>query len=367
MSRLTLIVTLPTSVADGLSDRHSQPSHGARGCPPGHATNQAPIETRAKEIPVALGYRTTALEVIEGISLAGKQAIVTGGYSGIGLETARALAAAGASVTIACRDLDRAVSTAADLTRAVGREQIEAMQLDLSSLASVAAFAEEFRSRHDQLHILINNAAVMACPYSTTVDGFEMQFGTNHLGHFALFLHLLPTLEAAHGARVISLSSTGHFRSPVVFDDLRFEHRAYDPWLAYGQAKTACALIAVAIQRRFHGEGIEAFAVHPGGIMTNLQRHMTADDIRSRGWVDAEGNVNARFKTVEQGASTSVWAATSPTLNGRGGQYLADCGEVVVHDEQPADLTGVMRYAVDPQLADRLWDVSVALLNRADG
>jgi NAD(P)-dependent dehydrogenase (short-subunit alcohol dehydrogenase family) len=311
---------------------------------------------------MTFGYRTTALEVVDGISLVGKNAIVTGGYSGIGLETARALASAGASVTIACRDLPRAIATAAELTAAVGREPIEAMELDLSSQASVAAFAEQYRGTHDELHILINNAAVMACPFSNTVDGFEMQFGTNHLGHFALFIHLLPLLKAAHGARVISLSSTGHFRSPVVFDDLGFEHREYEPWLGYGQAKTACALTAIAIQQRYKNDGIEAFAVHPGGIMTNLQRHMTTEDIQKRGWVDADGKVNERFKTVEQGASTSVWAATSPDLEGRGGQYLADCSEVVIHDEVPADLTGVMRYAVDPEQADRLWDVSLSLL-----
>lgn len=311
---------------------------------------------------MAFGYRTTASEVLEGVSLSGKQAIVTGGYSGIGLETARALASAGATVTIACRDLDRAVATAASLTQSTGREPVVAMQLDLSSQASVASFAEQYRSQHDQLHILINNAAVMACPFERTVDGFEMQFGTNHLGHFALFHHLLPALRAAHGARVVSLSSTGHFRAPVDFDDIGFERREYHPWVAYGQAKTACALTAVGIQRHHAGEGIECYAVHPGGIMTNLQRHMTAEDIQKRGWVDADGNVDARFKTVEQGAATSVWAATSPALTGRGGQYLADCGEVTIHDEVPADLTGVMRYAVDPVLAEKLWDVSLKML-----
>lgn len=311
---------------------------------------------------MVFGYRTTAAEVLEGISLSGKHAIVTGGYSGIGLETARALASAGASVTIACRDLDRAVTTAADLTQSVGREPVQAMQLDLSSQASVAAFAEQYRGAHDQLHILINNAAVMACPFSLTVDGFEMQFGTNHLGHFALINHLLPQLRAAQGARVVSLSSTGHFRAPVDFDDIGFERREYHPWVAYGQAKTACALAAVGVQHRYAAEGIEGFAVHPGGIMTNLQRHMTAEDMQKRGWVDAEGNVDTRFKTVEEGAATSVWAATAPDLTGRGGQYLADCGEVTIHDEPPADLTGVMRYAVDPALANRLWDVSLAML-----
>ncbi|MCB1643813.1 MAG: SDR family NAD(P)-dependent oxidoreductase [Pseudomonadales bacterium] len=308
------------------------------------------------------GYRTTALEAVEGIDLTGKTAIVTGGYSGIGVETARALATAGASVTIACRDYERAVSTAQELNEATGKDHVRAGELDLSRQASVRAFAEAWLKEHSVLHILVNNAAVMACPYGTTQDGFETQFGTNHLGHFALFKGLLPALQRAGGARVICLSSTGHALSPVVFEDIGFEHRAYDPWLSYGQAKSANALMAVGIQRRYASQGIEAFAVHPGGIMTSLQRHMTDEEIQSRGWVDENGKVNELFKTVEQGASTSVWAATSAYLAGRGGQYLHDCEEAVIHDVVPENRTGVMRWAVDPDNADRLWEVSETML-----
>ena len=202
----------------------------------------------------------------------------------------------------------------------------------------------------------------MACPFEHTQDGHELQFGTNHLGHFCLFNELLPALQEAEGARVVCLSSTGHFRSPVVFEDINFEQREYDPWAGYGQAKTANALTAVGIQSRYANKGIEAFAVHPGGIMTTLQRHMTAEEITQRGWVDEQGNINERFKTTEQGASTSVWAATAPALAGRGGRYLEDCSEAQVLEKISADVTGVMNYAVDPALADKLWALSMDLI-----
>lgn len=313
------------------------------------------------------GYRSTATEVVANLDLTGKRAIVTGGYSGIGLETTRALASAGALVTIAVRDAARGTATAAALNAQIGANRVAAAAIDLGSLTSVREFAQDYLHQPDQeqasLDILVNNAAVMACPFGHTSDGFETQFGTNHLGHFCLFNQLLPALQAAQNARVVCLSSTGHFRSGVVFDDIGFEQREYDPWAGYGQAKTANALMAVGIQSRYGKEGIEAFSVHPGGIMTTLQRHMTAEEITQRGWVDADGNINERFKTVEQGASTSTWAATAPTLAGRGGRYLENCAEAQVLDEMSADFTGVMHYAVDPELADRLWDVSEELLS----
>ncbi len=301
------------------------------------------------------GYRTKARSTIKDIDLTSKSVIVTGGYSGIGLETAKALRQAGADVTIACRDLERARVIAASF-------DASALELDLSSLASIRRFVESYRSTHSTLHILVNNAAVMACPQMTTYDGFEMQFGTNHLGHYALSRLLLPELQKARGARVICLSSTGHLLSPVVFDDIQFERRQYDPWLSYGQAKTANSLTAVAIQHRYQSAGIEAFAVHPGGIMTNLQRHMTESEIRSRGWVDAEGNINERFKSVEEGASTSTWAATSPALHGQGGRYLEDCGFAKIHQTHPGAPSGVMTYAIDVDLAEQLWLTSEALI-----
>ena len=309
------------------------------------------------------GYRTTAMQTVEQLDLTGKKAVVTGGYSGIGLETVRALASAGAHVTLACRDLPRAQKTAQNLNAASGNLQIDALALSLDSQASVKQFAESYLDTSKSLDMLINNAAVMACPFELTQDGFEMQFGTNHLGHFALVQHLLPVLQASNYARVVCLSSTGHFLSPVVFEDLNFAVREYQPWLSYGQAKTANALTAVGIQARYADQGIEGFAVHPGGIMTSLQRHMSKEDIQSRGWVDEAGNINERFKTPEQGASTSTWAATSPYLTGKGGQYLEDCSEAQVHQSMPESRTGVMHYAVDPEVADRLWQVSLELIN----
>ncbi len=308
------------------------------------------------------GYRTTALEVVEGVNLTGKQVVVTGCYAGIGIETVRALASAGAKVTMACRDAVKAAAVADELNQALGVNTISSAALDLGQLSSVRAFVAQYSAVHDKLDILINNGAVMACPPGKTADGFELQFGVNHMGHFALTKGLLPLLKKAGAARVVCLSSTGHFLSPVVFDDIHFENRDYEPWSSYGQSKTACSLLAVGIQDRYSSEGIEAFAVHPGGIMTTLQRHMSDEDIQSRGWVDEEGNVNERFKTVEQGASTSVFAATSDLLTGKGGCYLEDCGIAEVVAERAAVPKGVMAYAVDSNAADQLWEMSEKML-----
>ncbi|MFN3237029.1 MAG: oxidoreductase [Pseudomonadales bacterium] len=313
------------------------------------------------------GYRSTALDVVKGIDLSGKHAIVTGCYAGIGIETVRALAAAGATVTMACRDGDKAAAVAAELDAQSGVGDVESGVLDLGSVAAVKRFAASYLANHDKLDILINNGAVMACPQDKTSDGFEMQFGVNHIGHFVLFNELLPLLKAAGSARVVCLSSTGHFISPVMFEDIHFERRDYDPWASYGQSKTACALLAVGIQARYAKDGIEGFAVHPGGIMTTLQRHMSEEDIQSRGWVDEQGNVNERFKTVEQGASTSVYAATSPELTGKGGCYLEDCGIAEVVQARPEMPKGVMAYALDKAAAEKLWTLSEEMVASVSG
>jgi NAD(P)-dependent dehydrogenase (short-subunit alcohol dehydrogenase family) len=301
--------------------------------------------------------QSTAAEVIDGIDLHGQRAIVTGGSSGIGVETARALAGAGAEVTLAVRDLAAGERTAAEVTAATGMP-VGAGRLDLADPASVAAFAAAWSG---PLHLLINNAGVMALPgLQLTPQGWELQFATNHLGHFALATRLHPALAAAGEARIVSLSSRGHLRSPVVFEDLNFAARPYDPWLAYGQSKTANVLFAVEATRRWASDGITANAVHPGAIAdTALSRHMDPAQLEA---LRTSGQF--QYKTIAQGAATSVLVATSPELKGIGGRYFEDCNEaVVLGPDVPADAgSGVAAYAVDPELAARLWQVSQELL-----
>jgi NAD(P)-dependent dehydrogenase (short-subunit alcohol dehydrogenase family) len=310
-------------------------------------------------IQTPFGFDSTAAEVIEGIDLSGKRAIVTGGSSGIGVATARALASAGADVTLAVRDIDAGERTAADIVTDPGNAAVHVGRLELADQASVAAFAASWQG---PLHLLINNAGVMALPdLQLSRDGWEMQLATNHLGHFALALGLHDALAAAGDARIVSLSSRGHLRSPVIFDDLNFTSRPYDPWLAYGQSKTANVLFAVEATRRWGGEGIMANAVHPGAIAeTNLSRHMAPEALAA---LRSSGAYT--YKTTEQGAATSVLAAASPQLAGIGGRYFEDCNEAPVLDPVRPDAgSGVAAYAVDPANAERLWDVSSELLGR---
>lgn len=309
------------------------------------------------------GGRSTAREVIAGHNLKSRDAIVTGGASGIGVETVRALAIAGARVVIATRDQTKGESAAATLRKETGNEQIEFQELDLASLASVRSFVKRFLALRCELHLLINNAGIMASPLSYTVDGFESQFGINHIGHFSLAVGLLPALKAAGRARVVSLSSLGHRRSDVHFEDLNFRHRPYDPWLAYGQSKTANVLFAVGMTQRFGSEGINANAVHPGGIMTGLQKHVPHEEQIKIGWIDKDGVQNPNFKSTEQGAATSIWAALAPELEGIGGRYLENCRIAQPwSDDHPT--SGVKPYALDPVSAERLWSVSEQLVAR---
>jgi NAD(P)-dependent dehydrogenase (short-subunit alcohol dehydrogenase family) len=303
------------------------------------------------------GAETTASEVAEGIDLRGKVALVTGGSSGLGQETARVLAAHGAHVILTARDVPKGESVAVGIRASTGNERVEVEQLELGSLENVRAFARRFLGRHPALHILVNNAGVMACPPAKTADGFELQFGSNHLGHFLTTYLLAPALRRGAPSRVVSVSSRGHHMSPVVFEDIQFERRPYDKWLAYGQSKTANVLFAVGIERRLGARGVHANALHPGGIMTELSRHLQGEDweflqTRTRGM---------KFKTVEAGAATSVFAATAPELEGRGGLYLEDCHVAAVNDA-PDALDGVKSYALDPGNADRLWEVSEKLV-----
>jgi NAD(P)-dependent dehydrogenase (short-subunit alcohol dehydrogenase family) len=298
----------------------------------------------------AFGFASTAAEVVEGIDLTGKRAIVTGGASGIGTETARALAGAGADVTLAVRDLEAGERVATEFDARVA-------PLELADPASVDAVV---RAWDGPLDILVNNAGVMALPeLQLSAMGYELQFHTNHLGHFQLATGLHDALAAApNGARIVSVSSSAHLRSPIVWDDIHFAFRAYDPWLAYGQSKTANVLFAVEATRRWAGDGIVANALMPGGIMTNLQRHVS-EELRQR----LRAGSMLRMKTPEQGAATSVLVAGSPALEGIGGHYFEDCAVAPVVDRRPEGNAGaVARYAVDPDGAARLWEVSERML-----
>ncbi|MEV6606262.1 SDR family NAD(P)-dependent oxidoreductase [Kutzneria sp. NPDC051319] len=311
--------------------------------------------TSQHKIGTGFGATSTAAEVLAGIDLTGKLALVTGGYSGIGIETTRALVDAGARVIVPARRRATAEQALA------GIDNVEIDELDLGDLDSVRAFAERFVAGGRRLDLVINNAGIMACPETRIGDGWEAQFATNHLGHFALVNRLWPAI--AEGARVVALSSRGHFFSPVRWDDLQFE-RGYDKWQAYGQAKSANVLFAVKLDELGAAKNVHAFAVHPGGIWTPLQRHLSKDEMVQRGWIDEAGNQLVKFKTPEQGAATAVFAATSPQLDGMGGVYLEDCdvAESVPSDADPATTWGgVKAYALDPEQADRLWTLSAEL------
>ena len=317
-----------------------------------------------------MSFETTTAEVLDGVDLSGKIAVVTGASTGIGLETARALAAAGAHVVLAGRDaarIDAAVSTVRDQ---VPDAELEAGSLDLASLDSVRAFAQWYSETHDRLHLLINNAGVMYTPLERTAEGFEMQFGTNHVGHFLLTNLLVPMLLADPPSRIVNLSSGGHRGSDIVWDDPNYERREYDKFSAYGQSKTANILFSVELERRLADRGVHAYTVHPGMIATELGRHMTEDDFAQmveRAKRAPSGGLPPR-KTVEQGAATSVWAATAPELDEQGGTYLAD---TEVTDElrplgprprvgrAPLDpLRGPRRPAFRPPLRRKLLDSS---------
>lgn len=306
-------------------------------------------------ISTPFGFSSTAAEVLRGVDLHGRRAIVTGGAAGIGVETARALAVAGAEVTLAVRRPEAAQTVAAELRETTANSRILVSRLDLSDLRSVAGFVDAWSG---PLDMLVNNAGIMAIPeLEKTAQGFELQFGTNYLGHFALTWGLHAALAKAKGARVVALSSLGHLFSPVVFDDLNFDFMAYTPIGAYGQSKTATALMAVSVTRHWAADGIVANTLHPGAIATALQRHT--------------GGLRTpveRRKTPEQGAATSVLLAASPLVEGIGGRYFEDCNEARPVARRPADLTGgYAPYALDPDNAERLWLLSQRLIREAMG
>ena len=311
--------------------------------------------------------------MLAGRDLTGSVAVVTGGYSGLGHETTRALASAGVVVVVPARRPDHARTVLAEVADVIDGDVVTALvgaapgqvvvdELDLGDLASVEAFANRLLGTGVALDIVIDNAAIMACPETRIGPNWEAQFATNHLGHFALVNRLWPAIVAEGGGRVVSVSSTGHKLSPIRWDDPQFE-TDYDKWVAYGQAKTANALFAVQLDTLGEPQDVRAFAVHPGGIMTELQRHLPQEEMINMGWMDADGNINELFKSPEQGAATSVWAATSPQLDGLGGVYCEDCDVSAPTDvESPfARFLGVDAHAIDPDEAARLWTLSAEL------
>jgi len=313
----------------------------------------------AARITTPFGFSSTAAEVIAGVDLSGKRAIVTGASSGIGVETARALADAGAAVTLAVRNTEAGERVAAEIRDSTGNSAVTVGALDLSDLTSARAFAAAWSG---PLDILVNNAGVMAIQELTiSASGHEMQFATNHLGHFALALGLHDALAAADSARIVAVSSGGHLRSPVVFDDIDYAFRDYDPFGAYGQSKTANVLFAVEATRRWRADGIVANAVMPGGIATPLQRHLPSHYAADA--LDAFRAAGTDFKTVEQGAATSVLLAASPLLESVGGRYFENCNEAVqVERRGKPGQGGVAPYALDPANAERLWELSLKLI-----
>jgi NAD(P)-dependent dehydrogenase (short-subunit alcohol dehydrogenase family) len=317
------------------------------------------MDTPQQPLGSEFGHGSTAMDVVSGVDLSGKTAIVTGGYSGLGLETVRALVSAGAKVTVPARRLEQAEAVLEDAGLA---DAVQIDRLDLADQDSVKDFAARFLAGHSTLDILINNAAIMASPEQRVGPGWEAQFATNHLGHYTLVNALWPALVASGDARVVSLSSTGHKLSPIRFEDINFAD-GYDKWRAYGQAKTANSLFAVELDRLGREFGVRAFAVHPGGIMTELQRHLPKEEMVAAGWMDAEGNLREGFKSPEQGAATSVWAATSKALGGKGGVYCEDCdiAHATDKDSPLARYQGVDAHAVDKDAARKLWDLSAEM------
>lgn len=299
------------------------------------------------------GPGTTATDVLRGIDLRGRHVVVTGGYSGLGLATTKALADAGATVSVPARRADIAAAALAGVPR------VEIGEMGLADLATVDAYARTLLDAGRPIDVIINNAGVMAAPLTRVGPGWELQFAVNHLGHFALTNHLWPLLN--DGARVVSVSSRGHFYSPIQWDDPMFEHTDYDRWVAYGQSTTANSLFAVHLDRLGRESGVRAFAVHPGAVFTPLARHMSREELIEFGALDAAGNRAPRYGvTPEEGASTQVWAATSPQLSGRGGLYLEEVDIADLFDET-IQTGGVQPYALDEAEAARLWALSATL------
>ncbi len=302
------------------------------------------------------GWGSTTDEVLAGKDLSGRTVFITGANSGLGQETARAMASKGAHVIMVGRDQAKLDESVAAIRETVPKAQLDTLTVDLTNLENIRAATSRARQRFGKIDLLINNAGVMATPFLHTHDGFEMQFGTNHLGHFALTAELMPLIERGHLKRIVNLSSRGHFMGQVDFDDPHFVRRPYDPWASYGQSKTANVLFTVGLEQRFAVLGIHAYAVHPGGIETNLGRHMTPEMREGLMKRVTSSDGGFQWKTIPQGAATSCWAATADELEGRGGLYCEDCHVAEVDDENQKE--GVRSYALNSSSAERLWKLS---------
>lgn len=300
------------------------------------------------------GAKTTTDEVLAGVDLAGKRVLITGVSAGLGVETARALAARGATVVGAARDLDKARAATAGIPR------IALIELDLASLASVRAAADALVADGRPFDLVIANAGVMATPLGKTADGFETQFGTNHLGHFVFVNRIAPLIR--DGGRLVNLASAGHRFADVDLDDPNFETTPYEPFVAYGRSKTANVLFAVEFDRRHKGRGVRAAAVHPGGIATELGRHMTPEAMQalidSANASSPEGAPAFQWKTIPQGAATSVWAAAVASAEDVGGRYCEDCHVAELSEDSDIVSGGVRAYALDAERAKALWALS---------
>ena len=316
--------------------------------------------------PIISGFdsKSDADKIVKEKDLSGKIAIVTGGYSGIGLETTRALVAIGAKVIIPAKRTEVAVQ---NLEGIVSKENI--VEMDLGNLNSVRKFTEDFKESFGKLDLLINNAGIMACPETRIGNGWESQFAVNHIGHFLLTKELMNTMAENDGARFVSLSSSAHSLTRMLWDDIHFQNNPYDKWMAYGQSKTASSLIAVEFHRRMVDKGVSGFSVHPGGILTPLQRHLQKEEMVALGWMDEDGSpsemVKNFFKTTSQGASTTLWCATNSSLNGIGGVFCEDCDIAKRKNELDDSLQryfGVADWAVDTEEASKLWDVTEKML-----
>lgn len=315
--------------------------------------------------------KTTAAEIVKGLNLTNYEIIVTGATSGIGIETARALASVGASVTITARDLEKGKEIIEDIKKKTKNDKIQLEELRLDSLKSVRAFVGRFLAKKKPLNILINNAGIMGCPKSYTEDGFEIQMATNYLGHFELTRGLIPALQegfktSGRFSRVINISSLLHAMSDINYDDINFKKREYDSFISYGQSKTAQILFSVALTEKYKDKGIVSNSVMPGVIATNLSRHMDEQEMKKRGMIDEKGNLLIKLLTVEQGAATQVWASIAKDLEGRGGLYLEKCsiGKAgLTSQEVLTNSYGVTSFAIDKKNAEKLWKVTENMLN----